>query len=90
MNGDPFLLLLLLVGGLAFTFGGFIGAQLTISANHRQDRHRALERRALNEIWQQLRVEGDIDKAPWMARADRRELTRRSAGTSRSADPTRP
>jgi hypothetical protein len=83
MDGDLFLLLLALVGGLAFGLGGCIGAEITLSVFREQDKQRALERRALNEIWRMVRDEFGIDKAPWMAavldreRREKRSMLRR-------------
>jgi hypothetical protein len=78
LSGDLFLPLFLLVGGLGFAFGGCLGAQVTISAYREQDRQRARERRALNDIWRMLRDEFGIDKAPWMVRVlDRERLEQR-------------
>jgi hypothetical protein len=50
MSADPFLLLLVLVGGLAFTLGGCIGSQITLSVFVSVRRRMRRERRVLNEV----------------------------------------
>ncbi len=89
MSGDPFLLLLVLASGLAFTFGGCIGAQLTVSAYRERDEQHAQERRLLNEIWRALRDEVGIDRATWITADLVRERTRKHSRSRRGMSVTR-
>jgi hypothetical protein len=81
-------ILLVLVGGVAFTFGFFVGSQVFEAMLRGREKRLAAERRMINEAWRRLSIRFGIEKAAWItAFLDQQTIRDTTSASRQQNDP---